>query len=374
MKALIFTMTCGEGHNMMAKSLSQAFNEKGVENIIVQTHGYNQKRLDRENKMFLWACKHIPNLYDFVWNKLRKKNKPMQKLPYYVKDCVDYFNKKIKEYEPDIIVCTHFYASSVLTYMKNENLLNNKVITSTILVDFCLAPYWEHSVGVNYVFQPYTNTTNELIEKGFNENQIITTGLPIRQEFFNERKKTIDFKKALHLNDLFTILIIGGGNGLGNTLKLLKSILKKNLNIQIIVINGKNVKNCKKISNYIEKNKITNIVNLGFVDNVDEYMRASDLLICRCGSSVLSEAVCLGKPFIAREKMILNEKINKKFFINEGCALGLNKITEAGEKIKFVLENPIVYKNMQNNIKKMQRKNPSKIIVDFLIDKVEKVK
>ncbi len=369
MKALIFTMTCGEGHNMMAKALSQAFTDAKVDNKIIQTHGYNEKRIAKENRMFLWACRRIPHIYNFFWNKLRNANKKTTKLPYYVKNCLPYFKEQIDLYNPDIIICTHSYASSVLTYMNNNNMLDKKIITATVLFDFCLAPYWEHSVGVNYIFEPYEDTRQALIDKGFKNEQIITTGIPIRKEFEQNSQNLSKLREKLNLKNIFTVMNIGGGNGIGNTLKLVKNILNKNKDIQLIIINGRNKKNYNKIQKYIEKNKIDNVVNLGFVDNVDEYMKASDLLFCRCGGNGLSEVIALSKPFIAREKMILNEKINKKYFINLGCAVGIENINEAGKKVKYIKENPQVYKKMIENIKKLKNENSAQKIIDFLIKK-----
>ena len=371
MKAIIFTMTCGEGHNMMARSLEQAFKNKNIKTKIVQTFGYNEKRVARENKMFLWACKHIPHIYDFVWNKLRKVNHKTDKCPGYVKTCVNYFKKEIESYDPDIIVCTHCYASSVISYMKKKNMLKNNIITSTVLFDFCLAPYWEHSTAVDYIFQPLDNTTKDLIEKGFAKKQIITSGIPVKAEFYEKYNKE-KIREELKLQNMFTVMNIGGGNGLGNTLKLLKSLLKSKNKIQIIIINGKNKKNYEKIKKFINDNKITNVINLGFVNNVDMYMKASDLIISRCGGCGLSEIFAINKPFIIREKMILNEKINKQFFIENGCALGMDKITDAGDRVEYLINNPKIYDEMIKNIEKIRKPNSSEKIVEFLISKVKK--
>lgn len=369
MKALIFTMTVGEGHNMMARSLEQAFKNKNIETKIVQTFGYNEKRVARENKLFLWACKHIPHIYDFVWNKLRKTNHTTNKLPYYVKDCLNYFDEQIKAFNPDIIICTHCYASSVIAYMKKQGMLKDGTITSTVLFDFCLAPYWEHSTAVDFIFQPLENTTDDLIKKGFKKEQILTFGLPVRDEFYDPCNIQ-EIRKQLGLENKFTVLNIGGGNGLGNTLKLLKSILKRNKNdVQVVIINGKNKKNYEKIEKYIKKYQINNVINLGFVNNVDMYMKATDIIISRCGGCGLSEVFAVKKPFIMREKMILNEKINKKYFIEKGCGLGLKKITDAGEKVEYLKNNPKIYEKMKKNIEKMQKPYSARKIVEFLIEK-----
>lgn len=367
-KILFFSMTCGEGHNTIAKSLMQEFQFQGHETKLCQVYGFDEKRIKKENKLFLFAVKHFPHIYNHFWNKLRNKNKKTEKLPFFVKQCLPYFQQEIEAFKPDIIVCTHNYASMVLSYMKKNNLLDKKIIISTILFDFVLCPYWEYSKDVDYIFQPHTNTTDHLLQKGFTQNQIKTFGLPIRKEFsipFN----TKEIKKQLKLKDIPTVLTTAGGYGLGNTLKLLKNILKYNKDIQVIVVNGKNQKNYNIVEKYIKKNNIKNVINLGFVTNFADYMKASDLIIGRAGSGTLSESFALNKPLIIREKLILNEKLGKEMFIKEGCALGLKKISEAGKKVYTVLNNKSLYETMVNNTKKYSKPSSSENIVNFLLEK-----
>ena len=52
-KVLIVSMTCGEGHNAIARSISKKLEDKGAKTNIIQLFGYSQKRVERENKSFL---------------------------------------------------------------------------------------------------------------------------------------------------------------------------------------------------------------------------------------------------------------------------------------------------------------------------------
>lgn len=370
MKAMVITMTCGEGHNTIARSLVGEFNKKGIESCMVETYGFDLRRVAFENHRFLWAVRHVPQIYNKIWNYMRIRDYSTDKIPRYVKKCLPYFIQKIDEFKPDIIVCTHSYASAVISYMKKAHLLNENIVTGTILHDFCLSPYWEQSNKLDYIFQPYYNTTEDLIKKGYSEKQIVTLGLPIRSEFYDNFDK-LELRKKLNLPDKFTVLSVGGGNSIGNTLKLLKNILKKNLYINIIIINGKNIKNRQKIEKYLQKHKIDNVFNLGFVANIHEYMKASDVIITRCGSNSITECLVLNKPFITRENMIINEAIVRDMFVKNNCAIAMKKITDAGEKIEYLKNNPLIYEKMQNNIKKYVLNNSSKNVVEFLIKKAE---
>ena len=368
MKALIFTMSCGEGHNAIAKSISQEFDKKNIENKIVQTFGFNHRREVRENKQYLWICKHFPHIYEHFWLKLRAQDKSTDKLPYYVKPCLKFFQKEIKEYNPDIIVCTHSYASAVISYMKKQNLLDPSTVTATILYDITLAPYWEHSNKVDYVFQPLDNTTDDFLKKGFTREQIITLGFPNRDVFYEEYAIQ-DERKKLNLEDKFTVLIISGGNGLGNTKKLVKDIISADLDITLIVINGRNKKTYSQIDKIIQKSNLKNIVNIGFVNNIDEYMKASDVIISRGGGSSVFEEININKPIIFRENLINNEKITKEFFTKQGCAFSMQKITDAKKYIKLLKENTDLYNKMVEITNKFVYKYSARNIVQFLIDK-----
>ncbi len=368
MKALIFTMSCGEGHNAIAKSLGQEFDKIGVENKIVQTFGFNHRREVRENKQYLWICKHFPQIYDYIWNKLRMQDKSTDKLPYYAKPCLPYFQKIIEEYKPDIIVCTHSYASAVISYMKKNNMLSDKVVTGTILFDITLAPYWEHSNKVDYIFQPLPNTTEDLIKKGFKKEQIFTSGYPIREVFYETYNKN-ELRKKLAMGDKFTVLTTSGGNGLGNTKKLVKDIVNAKLDITLIVINGRNKKTYHQVDKFIKKNNIKDVVNLGFVTNIDQYMKASDVIISRGGGNSTAETLNIHKPTIFREKAIINEKITKQYFIENKCAFGMNKIADAKKYIKLLKEDKNLYEEMAKNTNNFIYKYSAKNIVNFLVDK-----
>ena len=54
-------------------------------------------------------------------------------------------------------------------------------------------------------------------------------------------------------------------------------------------------------------------------------------------------------------------------FSENGCALGLEKITDAGDKVEKIFSNPALYESMKANISKYARPNSSKNIVEFLI-------
>lgn len=367
-RVLIFSMTCGQGHNMIAKSLKESFKDFDATVKIEQFYD-SSKKIKRANNQYFFVCKHFPNLYDKIWNRLRKKNHyKKNKLPFFARNALKHFKNVIEEFKPDIIVCTHLYASAVISYMKTNEILSKEIITSTILFDFTLAPYWEYSKNVDYIFQPFENTTRDLKNKGFSDNQIITLGMPVRKEFCLAYD-TNQYKDKLNLTSKFTIMLQAGGGGIGKNEELVKKLYYNLKDINIICVNGSNKKSFANIEKFISKTEAKNIYNLGFVNNLYDYMKASDLILTKGGGNGISEILALKKPFVIRENMIINEKINCEFLVKEGVALTANNIDGIIKLCQELKDDNSKLDGLLENISKFSKPNASNDIALFLLNR-----
>lgn len=63
---------------------------------------------------------------------------------------------------------------------------------------------------------------------------------------------------------------------------------------------------------------------------------------------------------------LFNKNITRELLYKYGCALNMQKISDAGNCIKEIMR-PQKYKEMVENTKKLARPNASKDIVEFLI-------
>ena len=120
-----------------------------------------------------------------------------------------------------------------------------------------------------------------------------------------------------------TILISVGGTDAWLFLikKSIESILKLNLDIEIILVTGPSI-----------TKKFDNVKNLGFVDNLHELIYASDIVISLAGKSTIDEANAYGTPgiFIPIKDHFEQENNSK----NEGFSFNdINKLDE------LILEN-----------------------------------
>jgi processive 1,2-diacylglycerol beta-glucosyltransferase len=208
---------------------------------------------------------------------------------------------------------------------------------------------------------------------GFRPDQIVKTGFPSQEKFYKKIEKS-KARKMLGINaHKFTALLISGGNGLGNTFKLMQNILKSDFhdNIQLLIVCGKNEQMKQKIDHYIAENEIYNVFNYGFVDNVNELMSASDCVFTRSGGGTLSEALNIGVVPILRERTQANETINKKLFIQNNLAFGMKHITDAKKILNSIKHEPSLLSEKQKNIKKFNIPNGLINATNYIIDNLK---
>lgn len=126
------------------------------------------------------------------------------------------------------------------------------------------------------------------------------------------------------------ILILAGMGGTRINNDLIEKIAKETKSKSISVIGG--------INNYTIKNK-ANIYYLGYQQNIEEHIKAADLVISSCGLSLSSEILALKNKFIAvpEKRPFLEQELFCKSLVRDNLAVELN-ISNIYESIQQFLE------------------------------------
>ena len=377
MKILILTMTAGEGHNFIAKALSKQFNDMNIENKIYDIYSSNALKFKINSKGYLLCYKLIPHIYSAIWTCCKKKNyKNIEHGAFLneLKPLAQANQQVIEEYQPDAIVCTTNYASGLVCYLKNKHLIDTNIKIFTLLTDFLPHPFWEYSRLCDYIITPDMYSFQQLVDKGFcpeniekNSARIVPLGFPLNKNSLTPPTNTKDeIRKKLGLQDKFTVMIIGGGFGIGKNAKVAKHLLKHKLDIQILSMGGRNAKNITKVNRIIKKYKTKNIVNYGFVDNLYELMDASDCVISRGGCSTLNEAMARQLPIITRENLRINEKENALYLQQLGITVKMKHFRDLHKIVKDLQEHPEKLEQMRQNCKSYFKDNSTQAICEFI--------
>ncbi|KAJ1495857.1 hypothetical protein T484DRAFT_1874993 [Baffinella frigidus] len=133
-------------------------------------------------------------------------------------------------------------------------------------------------------------------------DQIKKHGLPVRAGFWDAASKKKDGSKAvkakLGLKDVRTVLVAGGGDGVGGLQRVAVSV-------------GENLGTLEGPTQMGD----VNVVVHGFVSNMDEWMIASD---CLAGPGTIAEASIVGLPTMLSGFLPGQEAGNVPYVINAG--------------------------------------------------------
>lgn len=368
-KYLIITVTAGEGHNSMARSLKEKLEKEPDTEVkvidIFKSYGKPGK-VYFINDGYFAACKYALPIYNMVFRAMQmasvddKNNTVAQNWLYYETPLL---LNDIYEFQPDVIIGTHFYSGIMITNLKKKYNIPAKVIS--LLTDYTVHPFHECATGIDYLITPTEMLHYQLKQKGYKEEQLLPLGIPIKEEFSIEIDKLAARKKLGLDENLFTILIAGGG--FGSSEKLVKKLLRIEEPLQILVVNGRNKQSFKKIQNLINNSETNHkIINYGFVNFMHELMSATDCFLGKCGATILTEALNKNKVQILNEKLAQQEYDNMMYLSSQGACIRINKYFPVELIILYLKNHPEILKKLEANIAKIKKPNALNDICDLV--------
>jgi len=129
---------------------------------------------------------------------------------------------------------------------------------------------------------------------------VITTGNPVRNEFFVARRTPAVYKSFGLLQDKKTVLVFGGSNGssaLTNAVRKNKEQIARDKDIQVLLVTGK-LADTSMIELELAAAGVTNIVCKTYIKRMGDAFAVADLVVSRAGASTLAEITSCGKPSI----------------------------------------------------------------------------
>lgn len=283
----------------------------------------------------------------------------------------------LDEYDPDIIISTHPFATQMISYLKKKGLVS--CFLATILTDF--APHEQWIVGKDYgdlFFVSHEKMKRELIENfDIEQSKIFATGIPLSNKFLEHyNKKSLKESFGLDIDKKLVLFFGGGEFGLGKdkTIAILKSFIEHSNNkFQIVAISGKNTRMKKHFQQLVEDFNAESIVKvLGFTNQVPELMSISDLVVTKPGGLTSSESLASGLPMVVINPIPGQEEENAEFLESSKVATWIKKDDNADEIISSLLNNPEKLREMKINTKLLAKKNSTKDICEKIIDCFEK--
>jgi processive 1,2-diacylglycerol beta-glucosyltransferase len=178
-----------------------------------------------------------------------------------------------------------------------------------------------------------------LARKGVSSEKIRALGIPFDPKFNELQDKGKIMQKLKLKTEIPTVLIMGGGHGLGPIHAIIDSLDKMDRPLQMIVVAGAN----KKLYDSL-KDKATGLrketVLFGYATNVHELMSVSDCIITKPGGITCSEVLAKRIPMIIVNPLPGQEANNTAYLTEKCAAIKIDDPKEINLLIDDLFEHP----------------------------------
>ena len=202
----------------------------------------------------------------------------------------------------------------------------------------------------------------------------IYTGTPLRETFFHTTK--LQSRRKLGLSNEFMIVSFGGSLGAQKLNETCFEIMKEysvKENIIHIHITGKryyeDISNNKALISIFNRNYRA----VSFVDNMEDYLCASDVVICRSGAATISEVLATGSyPLLVPSPNVKNNhQYQNAKAISNLCGIPLfeeneHLVSDLLSQIKYVRGHPVERRKKCQSIKSLSTPNSALQILEHI--------
>lgn len=273
-------------------------------------------------------------------------------------------NSILKEYNPDIVVGTGGYVSGPMVINATKLGIKTAIHEQNAfpgITNKILAP------KVDIVFIA-VDKANERITT---QQKAIVCGNPVRESIIKSSSNKAESRSKLNISDQLCILSFGGSLGAEKINEIAADLIEWNVKNKKDIVHihaygkGSGMKN--RFNDMLSERQITKtkinsdkIIVKEYIEDIENYMSAADIIICRAGAMTISEIQVTGKasilvpsPYVAEN----HQYHNAMALVEKDAAIMIEekkyKKNEFLQKIEKLYKDPETIKKIEKNAKQM---------------------
>jgi len=239
----------------------------------------------------------------------------------------------VREEPWDVVVNTHFLPADLIATMQRRRKPAPRQVT--VVTDFDAHAMWVNEPCGRY-FVATEEAALSLVHWGVDRARITVTGIPIHPVF--AERKSQEHCRAKHAidSDRPVVLLLAGGFGVGPIGRMFEEILKVERPLCVVAVAGKNESLRTKLGKVRvpERHRATVI---GFTTEIDELMRAADVVMTKPGGLTTSEVLACGAAMVIVNPIPGQESRNSDYLLEHGAAIKVNSLASLAFKLGTIL-------------------------------------
>ena len=315
--ALLYSDT-GGGHRTAAEAIAQALQElRGDAHTVILANGVDWLPVpfNRGDRTYAAAMRHAPILHRINYrlsdSALVRKVSGRLGMALDGRRATDF----VRGLDADVIVSCqpHFNAFAPRALRRIGPRAAGRTRYVHVITDLQHLHAFHFALHADLLIAPTGEARIEVMRQGVPPQRVTVAGYPIFPDFAERLKGGPAARAALDLDAARpTVLLMGGGEGMGDLRAVVGALDAARLPIQLVVVCGRNDTLRLELEALATH---TTLRALGFVDNVPELMGASDIIITKAGTGTLCEALAAGAPIILYDAVPGQEDGNRDYVL-----------------------------------------------------------
>ena len=311
---------------------------------------------------YIGMVKTVPELYKLIYDRAERVPVASGFRVWAAEYAARNLHRLIVKMRPSAVVCTHAFPCGVMSAYKR--LYDSSIPVMGIVTDFVVHPFWIYpNIDAYAVGTPEMRAT--MIERGIEPDRVRVDGIPVDGRFgiVNETRRELRERLGLAL-DRPIALVMGGGLGMGPIEQATEALATLgDRSPDAVVIVGRNAHLERRVAERTARYPYETRV-LGFVDNVYDYMHASDVIITKPGGLTTSEALAAELPMIIVRPLPGQEERNATYLTTRGAALRAHDVGELARMTARVVGNDTAALQLRDKMSILRRPESAATISD----------
>lgn len=223
----------------------------------------------------------------------------------------------VREHPGDLIVSVHQLPNAPMA--RAIRACGSKIPFTTVVTDLVSTHAAWFTNQADLIIVPTTVAYRRALNLGISPERMEVIGLPVAERFCKPAGDRVEIRKRLGWpQDRTVVLLVGGGEGMGPLEPTAHAIDAAGLPVQLVIIAGRNNKLRERLLRYSWQIP-TSIY--GFVQEMPDFMRASDILVTKAGPGTISEAFIAGLPMVLYSRLPGQEDGNVSYVVSNGAGV-----------------------------------------------------
>lgn len=217
----------------------------------------------------------------------------------------------VRDHPADLVVTVHPLANTVIL----KAMGHTRPPFITVVTDMVTTHALWYDTNADLVLLPTEMARQRAIKYHMPPEKLRVVGLPVALRYCAPvGDKTALRAKLGWERDKTTVLLVGGGEGMGPLGKTARAIAASGLDVSLVIVTGRN----RRLKAHLESLEWPVPIHIyGFTRELPDFMRAADVLVTKAGPGTIAEALNAGLPIILYAKLPGQEDGNVTFVVDE---------------------------------------------------------